>query len=160
MEKEIFELARRLVAEAARKRVLFSFAESCTGGLAGAAVTEIAGASEVFLGSAVTYCNQAKHNLLGVEEDILSTVGAVSEECARQMAAGSRRIYGADFSMSVTGVAGPDGGTVEKPVGTVWFGFASASGTEAFVRCFSGGRGEVRAASVREMLSFMLGKLN
>ena len=160
MSDEICELSRLLVETAAQKDILISFAESCTGGLIGASITEVPGASEVFLGSAVTYCNQAKHSILGVDEHTLATAGAVSEECARQMAAGSRFLYRADMSMSVTGIAGPDGGTAEKPVGTVWFGFASAVGTEAFVRHFSGGRDEVREAAVKEVLTFMLGRLS
>ena len=158
--EEIQALAKRLVETASQKKALVSFAESCTGGLIGACVTDVAGASAVFPGSAVTYCNQAKHNILGVDENILATAGAVSSECAVQMALGSRRLYGSDLAVSVTGIAGPDGGTDEKPVGTVWFGFASASGSGSFVRHFSGGRRDVRDATVKEALQFALEKLS
>ena len=158
--EEIQALAKKLVETASQKKELVSFAESCTGGLIGACVTDVAGASAVFPGSAVTYCNQAKHNILGVDENILATAGAVSSECAVQMALGSRRLYGSDLAVSVTGIAGPDGGTDEKPVGTVWFGFASASGSGSFVRHFSGGRRDVREATVKEALQFALEKLS
>ena len=157
---EIQALAKKLVETASQKKALVSFAESCTGGLIGACVTDVAGASAVFPGSAVTYCNQAKHNILGVDESILATAGAVSSECAVQMALGSRRLYGSDLAVSVTGIAGPDGGTDEKPVGTVWFGFASASGSGSFVRHFGGGRRDVREATVKEALQFALEKLS
>ena len=158
--EEIQALAKKLVETASQKKALVSFAESCTGGLIGACVTDVAGASAVFPGSAVTYCNQAKHNILGVDESILATAGAVSSECAVQMALGSRRLYGSDLAVSVTGIAGPDGGTDEKPVGTVWFGFAAASGSGSFVRHFSGGRRDVREATVKEVLQFALEKLS
>jgi PncC family amidohydrolase len=158
--EEVQSLAKKLVEVAVRNKALVSFAESCTGGLIGACVTDVPGASAVFPGSAVTYCNQAKHNILGVDENVLATVGAVSGECAVQMALGSRRIYGSDLAVSVTGIAGPDGGTDEKPVGTVWFGFAAVSGNGSFIRHFSGSRREVREATVKEALQFALEKLS
>ena len=104
-------------------------AESCTGGLISKRLTDISGASDVYLGGAVTYANEAKVKILGVSEDDLKTYGAVSEPVARQMAEGVRALLGADFGISVTGIAGPTGGSEEKPVGTVFVGLASKNGT-------------------------------
>ena len=135
-----------------------SLAESCTGGMISAALTGIPGASDIFWGSAVTYINSAKENILGVSPSTLEKHGAVSEECAREMAEGSRRIYGADIAMSVTGIAGPGGGSDEKPVGTVWFGFSSEKGTEAVCCRFDGGRDDIRRRTTERVLSCLIEK--
>ncbi|HFZ1935521.1 nicotinamide-nucleotide amidase [Serratia marcescens] len=103
-------------------------AESCTGGGIAKAITDIAGSSAYFDRGFVTYSNAAKHDLLGVSEATLAAHGAVSEEVVREMAIGALREAQADLALSVSGIAGPDGGSVEKPVGTVWFGFASSDG--------------------------------
>jgi nicotinamide-nucleotide amidase len=99
-------------------------AESCTGGLLSHLLTEIAGSSDYFLFSAVTYANSAKTTVLGVSEETLRRCGAVHEETAREMAAGVRRVCGAVYGVSTTGIAGPTGGSAEKPVGTVCIGLA------------------------------------
>ena len=104
------------------------------------------------MGSAVTYSNEAKHNILGVSQETLDTYGAVSAECAEEMARGSRRIYNSDVAMSITGIAGPDGGTPEKPVGTVWFGYADKSRVYSFKKEFKGSREQVRNSSVKQIL--------
>ncbi|MBN2497867.1 MAG: competence/damage-inducible protein A [Deltaproteobacteria bacterium] len=106
-------------------------AESCTGGLLGKLVTDVPGASETFLLSAVTYANQAKQDVLGVEADLLREHGAVSAECAQAMARGVRRIAKADIGLSTTGIAGPTGGSTDKPVGTVFVGLSTSEGTTA-----------------------------
>ncbi|ENZ5480795.1 protein 1 in recA 5'region [Serratia marcescens BIDMC 44] len=103
-------------------------AESCTGGGIAKAITDIAGSSAYFDRGFVTYSNAAKHDLLGVSEATLAAHGAVSEEVVREMAIGALRAARADLALSVSGIAGPDGGSVEKPVGTVWFGFAGSDG--------------------------------
>lgn len=159
MNGEIYNLASRLVAIASEKGVTIAFAESCTGGLIAASITDVPGASAVFLGSAVTYSNEAKHDILGVSASTLSERGAVSSECAGQMAAGARRIYGSDVALSVTGIAGPDGGSAEKPVGTVWFGFASRNKNISFVRRFDGGRDDIRKATVMTAISAVIEEL-
>ena len=104
-------------------------AESCTGGLISKRLTDISGASDVYLGGAVTYANEAKVKILGVSEDDLKAHGAVSEPVARQLAEGVRALLGADYGISVTGIAGPTGGSEEKPVGTVFVGVASKNRT-------------------------------
>jgi nicotinamide-nucleotide amidase len=103
-------------------------AESCTGGGIAKAITDIAGSSAYFDRGFVTYSNAAKHDLLGVNEATLAAHGAVSEEVVREMAIGALRAAQADLALSVSGIAGPDGGSAEKPVGTVWFGFAGSDG--------------------------------
>lgn len=106
-------------------------AESCTGGQVAHKISSIAGASCYFLGGIVAYSNEIKHKLLGVPEGVLQQYGAVSEETARAMAEGTRRATGADYGIATTGVAGPGGGSPEKPVGTVWLGLATPEGTKA-----------------------------
>jgi nicotinamide-nucleotide amidase len=106
-------------------------AESCTGGLIAHLLTGVAGSSDYFLFSAVTYANQAKIDVLGVEKKTLRNHGAVHEETARQMAAGARRVANADYGLSTTGIAGPSGGTPQKPVGTVCIGLADRQGSAA-----------------------------
>src|SRR5690606_38504377 len=106
-------------------------AESCTGGLLADRITNVPGSSDYYLGGAVVYGNQAKVDLLGVDGFVLAEHGAVSEPVARQLAEGARRRLGADLTVAVTGIAGPGGGTPEKPVGTVWLGYADAGGTHA-----------------------------
>jgi nicotinamide-nucleotide amidase len=113
-----------------------AIAESCTGGLVGHMITREAGASDFLLLDAVTYANSAKTQLLGVEEDVLRGHGAVSAEVAAAMAEGVRRVSGANVALSLTGIAGPSGGTADKPVGTVWIAVASPKGTVVKHRLF------------------------
>lgn len=159
MKNDIYGLAEKIIASATSAGKTIAFAESCTGGMLAAAVTDIAGASAVFYGSAVVYSNEAKENLLRVPMDIIIRNGAVSRECAVRMARGARGIYGTDMALSVTGVAGPDGGTPEKPVGTVWFAYSSETKEDSFVCHFDGGRDDVRSAAVRTALEYLLKEL-
>ena len=126
-DDEMEEVVVKLLT--ARKKTL-ALAESCTGGLIASRVTDVPGASEIFLGGVVSYANTAKEKFLGVRAETLKTFGAVSEETAREMAVGVRERFGSDFALAVTGIAGPGGGTPEKPVGTVFIALASAEGVE------------------------------
>ena len=135
----------QIVLELARERGLtLATAESCTGGLVGARLTEVPGASEVFVGAIVAYANEIKEALLGVSAETLREHGAVSAECALEMAAGARRALGADISLSVTGIAGPDGGSFDRPVGLVFFCAAGEEETLAQEIRFSGDRAQIR----------------
>jgi nicotinamide-nucleotide amidase len=125
-----------------------SVAESCTGGMISALLTDIPGSSEYFLGGVVPYANAAKEEMLGVSGETLERYGAVSEKAACEMAQGARRRFESDLAAAVTGIAGPDGGTAEKPVGTVWFALAGSQGAiDAKDRRFVGDRAMVRRAA-------------
>ena len=130
-----------------------TFAESCTGGLLCGAFVDCAGASDCLKESYVTYANEAKENLLGVKSETLARRGAVSGECAREMALGAARAAGADWAVSVTGIAGPGGGTAEKPVGTVWIGVAHRGAAQARDYHFRGQRQWIRKLSVVNALN-------
>jgi len=106
-------------------------AESCTGGFLASLFTSQPGASEYFYGGIVSYHNSVKINTLGVDKDVIEKFGAVSKECAEQMAAGAKRILGTDYTIATTGIAGPDGGTPDKPVGTVWVAVATPQGVSS-----------------------------
>ncbi len=135
-------------------------AESCTGGLVAGAVTDVAGSSGWFDRGFVTYSNEAKVELLGVRPETLARFGAVSAETAREMAAGALARSRADVAVAVTGVAGPSGGTPDKPVGLVWFAWAVKDRpAETESRRFPGDREAVRDASVREALSGLLARV-
>ena len=133
-----------------------SFAESCTGGLATAALVSVADASKVLDVSFVTYANKAKSDYLGVEGAVIAEYGVVSEQVARQMASGVAKEAGSEVGIGITGVAGPSGGTKEKPVGMVCFGICIAGEVKTYTKQFGDiGRNEIRAASV----DFVLNKL-
>ena len=145
-----------LINKAREHNTKIACAESCTGGLVGAALTEIPGSADVFNGSAVTYSNEAKQNILGVSEETLKNFGAVSEQCATEMANGALRIYKADLAVSITGIAGPDGGSESKPVGTVCFGIATHDKTLTFTKHFSGTRKEIRECAINFALNELM----
>lgn len=154
-----FELAETVVSEACAKGVHLSTAESCTGGLISGALTSVPGGSAVIEGGVVSYSNDVKRAVLGVSERNLELHGAVSEPVALQMAEGSRRTLSTDLAVSVTGVAGPGGGSKEKPVGTVWFGIASKRGSRAECCHFEGDRALVREKTVVHALEMMRDEL-
>ncbi|MGC7872475.1 competence/damage-inducible protein A [Desulfosporosinus sp. SYSU MS00001] len=136
-----------------KNHLTISTAESCTGGLLGAALTQEPGSSEFYLGGVVSYSNSLKQQLLGVNEKTLQEFGAVSEEAAREMAEGIRRKSGSDLAISATGIAGPDGGSDLKPVGLVYIGFASAEKVYAKKFQFYGERESVRQLTVQAALN-------
>lgn len=156
------ELAPRVVERASGLGVKVSFAESLTAGLIAATVADIPGASNVLLGSAVTYCDEIKHRVLDVSQQTLLEHSAVSHECAREMAKGSRALYRSDIAVSATGYAGPGGGTDEDPAGTFYLGLSVSSdlfgeqGERSFRYTFEGSRTFVRLMAVQEALKIVL----
>ena len=149
-----------LVLEMARQQgVRLAVAESCTGGLIGARLTEIPGSSDVFDGGVIAYADEVKSGLLGVDAGLIGRHGAVSEEVAAAMAAGACARLGAGLSVAVTGIAGPAGGTPEKPVGTVCFGTAMSGEVRAARTIFFGTRAEVRARAAQWALWLLYGRL-
>lgn len=131
-------------------------AESCTGGGVAARLTSLAGSSDYVMGGIVAYSNDAKAHLLGVSPQTLSSVGAVSAECAREMAAGARKALGTELAVSTTGIAGPGGATARKPVGLVYIALADASGATATEYHFPGDRAAVTAAATETALQTLL----
>lgn len=157
LDDDIVEVAKQLLATCKRKNLLVATAESCTAGLVAGTLTEIPGASNVLDRGYVTYSNESKHEMLGVPRDILNKHGAVSRETAEAMARGVLGHSRVHLSISVTGIAGPDGGTEEKPVGLVYFAAASRSGalTHAEKRYGDPGRIAVRRKSVLQALMML-----
>ena len=149
--------AARLGAVLKAHGMMLTTAESCTGGGVASAVTEIAGSSAWFDRGFVTYSNQAKSDMLGVSPDTLLRFGAVSEATVREMVAGALRHSQAQVALAVSGIAGPGGGTPEKPVGTVWFAWGVADGmTVARLHLLAGNRAEIRKQAVGIALQGML----
>lgn len=123
-------------------------AESCTGGLIASEIVRVPGSSEAFDGGVVSYSNEVKHNVLGVSKEALDKFGAVSSEVVGQMAMGALQKFNCDYAVATSGVAGPGGGSVEKPVGLVWFAIATKQGVTTFQNIFKGSRTEIREKSV------------
>lgn len=153
----ITDLARRLGEQLKGRQWRVTAAESCTGGGICEAITRVAGSSAWFDAGFVVYANRSKARLLGVSVDALRAEGAVSEQVVTEMAAGALGSSGADVAVAVSGVAGPDGGTPEKPVGTVWIAWQKRDGT-GWARChhFEGDRASVRYATVKTALEGLL----
>lgn len=133
------------------KNLTLSTAESCTGGMIGELITSVSGASEVYGFGFITYANEAKEQILGVKHETLEKFGAVSEETAREMALGAKRVSGSDISVSVTGIAGPGGGTKEKPVGLVYTAICCNNKVEVTKLLLKGDRESVRKQTVEKV---------
>ncbi len=154
------ELAKAVLDACERKHLTLGSAESCTGGLIAAAITDIAGSSTSFMGSIVSYWVDVKQSVLGVDESIIQTYGVVSEECAAAMAQGCRKVIGCDYAVSTTGIAGPSGAEPGKPVGTVCYAIASPEGVRTFTTCKGSTRSEVRAYAVEHILKELLKEIS
>lgn len=143
------------------KGLTISTAESCTGGLVAKALTDVSGASAVFWGGVVSYDNSVKENVLGVKRETLNTVGAVSRDTACQMAAGVKRVIKTNIGISTTGIAGPTGGTPEKPVGTVYVGIAYGDAVEGHLLSIDSSlsRDEIRQEAVKRVLTMAYEKI-
>lgn len=153
----IRKLAEQLLASCRAKRLMLATAESCTGGMIAAALTDIAGSSDVVERGFITYSNAAKTELLGVPADLITRVGAVSEEVAGAMASGALAHAPVDLAVAVTGIAGPGGGSAEKPVGLVHFGLARRGRKlRAEHHVFPGDRDAVRRATVERALQMLI----
>lgn len=148
-----------VLTEFKKQRVTFACAESCTGGMIGSFITNVPGSSECFLGSSVTYSNESKTTLLGIPAELVRSCGAVSAEVATAMAVAVREKFAADYAVSVTGIAGPGGGTPEKPVGTVFLGFASARESTALHLFYASNRSFVRRFAAYAALDLLRRKL-
>ena len=152
-------LVEQLARELRARGLMMATAESCTGGLIAGACTDLSGSSDWFERGFVTYSNAAKHALLGVPALLIEQHGAVSEPVARAMATGALAHSPAQLAVAVSGVAGPTGGSAEKPVGTVWFGWATPQGVFTEHQRFDGDRAAVRQATVRHALAGLLQRL-
>lgn len=150
-------LAAQLLASCVRRGLTVATAESCTGGLVAATITAVAGASAIFRGSIVSYADDAKVALLRVDQAVIAAHGAVSAQVAVAMAAAARERFGSSAAVSVTGVAGPGGGTADKPVGLTYLGLATSTGTDVRRFHWTGDRTENREASVRAALEWLIG---
>ena len=149
-----------IIAECTKRGVRLATAESCTGGAIADALVSVPGASAVFVGGVVAYDNAIKTSLLGVDAGLIARVGAVSEEVAIAMAAGARERLGTQFAISTTGIAGPDGGSDEKPVGLVWFGLANPDGSvDSRSMTFPGNRDDIRRRATTAALSLLWRRL-
>lgn len=161
LQETLRELVGELLVACRQRNLRLTTAESCTGGLVAAALTAVAGSSAVFERGFVTYSNEAKTEILGVPKTMIDRHGAVSEAVARAMAEGAIAHSRADLAISITGVAGPDGGTAAKPVGLVHFATARRNGaTMAEMRLFPGDRDSVRLAAVAAALRLIVGRLD
>ena len=146
--KNITTITQNIIQTLSQNQQTITFAESCTGGRIAAAFTAISGSSAVLNGSCVTYSNEIKHLWLGVEEKVLESYGAVSQQCVAQMLEGIKSLAGADYAIAVSGISGPTGGSEEKPVGTVYIGLQTPFTQEVFHCFFHGDREQIQEQSV------------
>ena len=151
---------QELIEKLRTRKQTIGFGESCTGGLLSSTVAAVPGVSDVFLGGIVSYSYQAKVDLLGVSWSLLKAEGAVNDKVARQMAQGVRNQLKCHWSAAITGIAGPTGGTPEKPVGTVWFAVSGPSFEVAKEKLFSGSRTQIQKQSVNYAIELLLEAMN
>lgn len=160
-DNETLHKAEIILSALREKHMKLATAESCTGGLISAAFTAIPGSSDVFDCGFATYSNEAKHDMLGVASELIAELGAVSHEVAEKMAIGAIAHSKADVAISVTGIAGPAGGTSEKPVGLVYIGFARRNGASTSHKFnFSGDRTEIRMHTLKEAIGILYDKIS
>lgn len=155
INKKLINLSKK-INQLCTKGFSISIAESCTGGLLSAIITEIPGSSKYFSHGVVSYANHTKSKLLGVLTTTLHRFGAVSEETAKEMAIGCKRISGSNLAISITGIAGPAGGLKHKPVGMVCFAITTDNSTTAYTFYFEGGRKEIRSQACLKALELIL----
>ena len=146
---------KQVISKLIENNITIATAESCTGGSLGKIITSYSGVSAIYGYGFITYANEAKEKILGVSHETLENYGAVSPECAREMALGARKVAKSDIAVSVTGIAGPTGGTAEKPVGLVYIAFADKNGTEVRKLNLSGTRDEIREQTCKEVFKLI-----
>lgn len=150
--QELFEVLKK-------KMATVGTAESCTGGKVGAELSELSGSSAYFVGSVVSYSNDVKIKVLNVPEELIRNHGAVSQQVAEKMAVGGRELLKATYVVSITGIAGPGGGSPEKPVGTIWFGISGPEFVYSELKHFNGDRAQVRQLSVEHAIKLLIQKI-
>ena len=150
----------QIILKLIEKNITLSTAESCTGGSLGKIITSVPGASSIYGYGFITYANEAKERLIGVSSETLEKYGAVSKQTACEMAQGAKEVSGSDIAVSVTGIAGPGGGTAEKPVGLVYIAIAHNNGVEFKKLNLKGTRDEIRAQSCDEIFNLIKESLN
>ncbi len=155
VNREEARLEERIVAIMREKKLTMAVAESCTGGMLSSRIIDVAGVSEVYKAGFVTYVNEAKQNLLGVKEETLREFGAVSEQTAREMVLGAIKAAEADMAVATTGIAGPGGGTEEKPVGLVYIACGNNDAITVKKHLFEGDRQQVRESAVKAALRML-----
>ena len=158
LNKELIELVEKIKNEI-KPGMTIATAESCTGGMVAAYLTSVAGSSEYFSTGIVSYSNKAKIQLLNVKKETLEKFGAVSEEVAQEMAVGCMNVAKSNIAISITGIAGPRGGTDTKPIGTVCFGVASGSAVQSITCHLKGNRNQIRSKSCELALGFVISSL-
>ena len=149
-----------IILKLVENNITISTAESCTGGFLGKIITSVSGVSAIYGYGFITYANEAKEKILGVKHETLESYGAVSPETALEMAIGARKVSGSDIAVSVTGIAGPGGGTPEKPVGLVYIAIADKNGAEYRKLSLDGSRDEIRAKTCDCVFALIKEKLN
>lgn len=148
--------AQQVIERLAAMGKTLATAESCTGGLVGQTLTSVSGASRVYRGGIISYCNEIKYRLLNVDQELLDTLGAVSAPVAEQMAQGARKALQTDYALSVTGIAGPNSDETGKPVGLVYLGVSSENDTIVKEYHFDGDREQIRSQACKEALRLLL----
>jgi nicotinamide-nucleotide amidase len=156
MEQDLITLSTKIGGFLTDQGLSISAAESCTGGLLSHVLTAVSGSSNYFIGGIVAYSNPIKEKFLGVKSETLVNFGAVSTQTAQEMADGIRRKFKTSIGLSTTGIAGPTGGTPEKPVGLVWIGISTSQRTKTYECHFQGGREQVQYSTVQKILSRLL----
>ena len=156
MDADLYQLSSAIGCLLDQKAFSIATAESCTGGLLSHVLTGVSGSSGYFIGGVVAYSNRIKEAVLGVQPDTLEKYGAVSSQTAHEMAAGIRKQFKTDIGLSTTGIAGPTGGTAEKPVGLVWIGINTPGGTRTVESHFDGDREQIKISTVQKILLTLL----
>jgi len=160
MDQDLITLSKKIGGVLTNHHLSLATAESCTGGLLSHVLTGVSGSSQYFMGGIVAYSNHIKTAILSVQSDTMDKYGAVSSQTAAEMAEGIRKLFHTDIGLSTTGIAGPTGGTPEKPVGLVWTGISTPQSTQTRKNFFEGHRNQVKTSTVHQILLNLLDDLS